>query len=441
MDWTTELVLKLAPDSLSAKAGKDFQELSKWNSMGKAGNFIWGEVQGSGSAYQTQIDSTEPAFKCTCPSRKFPCKHGLGLLLIYSQSSDAIQEALMPQWVSDWAEKRSKKPKIKAAQETDEGNEIREVGQAKRAAERSRRVEKGIDELELWLTDTVRQGLAHLQSQPESYWQHVSARMVDAQAPGIGKIIQSIANTSGTGEVWASKILEKMGSLQLLVSAVRNQNNFSLAIQNDVRSIIGYTESQEQLLTQKGIEDIWELKGEHHYQEDRLMVYRYWLWGNNTKQYALILDFVAVGQTKSVNLLSGLIEAELVYYPSNYPLRALIKRRKRLDRNNASIQSLAYETIDSLFDAFADALQRQPWLIAFPATLTRVTPVIVKHLQHESWILCDAQKKVIPISPQFKSHWKLLSLSGGSEMTIFGEWNGEHFLPLNAEHNNSLILF
>ena len=39
--------------------------------------------QGSAaSPYQTGIDLSEPAFQCTCPSHKFPCKHGLGLFLL-----------------------------------------------------------------------------------------------------------------------------------------------------------------------------------------------------------------------------------------------------------------------------------------------------------------------------------------------------------------------
>ena len=34
------------------------------------------------SPYRTVADLAGPASKCTCPSRKFPCKHALGLMLV-----------------------------------------------------------------------------------------------------------------------------------------------------------------------------------------------------------------------------------------------------------------------------------------------------------------------------------------------------------------------
>ncbi|WP_420894866.1 SWIM zinc finger family protein, partial [Streptomyces noursei] len=36
---------------------------------------------GDGTRYGTVVDLDGPAFQCSCPSRKFPCKHTLGLLL------------------------------------------------------------------------------------------------------------------------------------------------------------------------------------------------------------------------------------------------------------------------------------------------------------------------------------------------------------------------
>ena len=85
--WTTEQVLALAPDPASAKAGKDLAgQRKKWANLGQDERAAWGECQGSGSKpYQTKIDLSEPAFSCSCPSRKFPCKHGLGLFLMLAQ--------------------------------------------------------------------------------------------------------------------------------------------------------------------------------------------------------------------------------------------------------------------------------------------------------------------------------------------------------------------
>ena len=86
MHWTAEQILKLAPDAASAKAAQGLLAPKKWTSLGVDETAIWGACQGSGSnPYQTQIDLAEPAFKCSCPSRKFPCKHALALFLLFAE--------------------------------------------------------------------------------------------------------------------------------------------------------------------------------------------------------------------------------------------------------------------------------------------------------------------------------------------------------------------
>ncbi|BDH57385.1 SWIM zinc finger family protein [Tsukamurella sp. PLM1] len=56
-----------------------------WSNSGATDLAIWGACQGSGSRpYQTIVELAGPAYKCSCPSRKFPCKHALGLLLLWA---------------------------------------------------------------------------------------------------------------------------------------------------------------------------------------------------------------------------------------------------------------------------------------------------------------------------------------------------------------------
>ncbi|MBK7841954.1 MAG: hypothetical protein IPJ49_30625 [Candidatus Obscuribacter sp.] len=72
-NYQVEDILRLAPDASSAKSGKELANPVKWQGMGTDLAYIWGYCQGSGAKpYQTQVDLTAPAFKCSCPSRKFP---------------------------------------------------------------------------------------------------------------------------------------------------------------------------------------------------------------------------------------------------------------------------------------------------------------------------------------------------------------------------------
>ena len=72
--------------------------------LGATDAALWGLCQGSGSKpYQTAIDLTEPAFKCSCPSRKFPCKHALGLMLLFAQDAGRLSEPAPPEWAQTLA--------------------------------------------------------------------------------------------------------------------------------------------------------------------------------------------------------------------------------------------------------------------------------------------------------------------------------------------------
>src|SRR5215469_4565446 len=120
MPWTTEQVLALAPDASSAKSGKDLAAPRKWLTLGSNDTCAWGSIQGSGqNPYQTSIDLAGPAFKCSWPSRKFPCKHGLGLFLILAQQPTAMTEKNPPAWTTEWLAKRVEKEEKKLAKATE----------------------------------------------------------------------------------------------------------------------------------------------------------------------------------------------------------------------------------------------------------------------------------------------------------------------------------
>src|SRR5262249_1142903 len=197
MNWTTEQILALAPDAASAKAGQGLAAARKWLKLGADEQTAWGLCQGSGKdPYQAQIDLTEPAFRCSCPSRKFPCKHGLGLFLLLGSSAAAFKEKKRPDWVVEWMLSRAKRAEQRAEKQArpEAGDKIvDEAAQAKRAAGREAKVTAGLRELELWLRDIARGGLAAVQSQPPNFWERTAARLVDAQAPGVGRLARDVA--------------------------------------------------------------------------------------------------------------------------------------------------------------------------------------------------------------------------------------------------------
>lgn len=118
MAWTTDQVLALAPDASSAKAGRGLANIRKWTSLGTDERTAWGLCQGSGKdPYQTRIDLTEPAFKCSCPSRKFPCKHAIGLFLLLAEQPATLKAGQPPAWVTEWLDSRQERSEKKRAQD------------------------------------------------------------------------------------------------------------------------------------------------------------------------------------------------------------------------------------------------------------------------------------------------------------------------------------
>src|SRR5919109_328264 len=116
MNFSPEQIIALAPDAPSAKAGRGLATLSKWPSRGCDERAVWGECQGSGKEpYRTQIDLAELAFRCTCPSRKFPCKHSLGLFLLFANQPAAFVKSVPPPWVVEWLGKRGQQIQRKGA--------------------------------------------------------------------------------------------------------------------------------------------------------------------------------------------------------------------------------------------------------------------------------------------------------------------------------------
>jgi hypothetical protein len=440
MNWTTEQIMALAPDAASAKAGQGLATARKWLALGADEQAAWGLCQGSGKKpYQAQIDLTEPAFRCSCPSRKFPCKHGLGLFLLIASQPAAFKEKQPPDWVVEWMASRAKRAEQRAEKQAQaEAGEkiVDEAAQAKRAASREAKVEAGLRELELWLRDIARGGMAAVQSQPPKFWERTAARLVDAQAVGVARLVREMAGVPASGEGWEGRLLERLGRLYLLMEGFKRIAELPEATQADIRALIGWTQSQEELLRLDGARDRWLVMGQRVEEEDRLRVQRVWLWGERSSRAALILHFAHGQQPLDASFVTGAApEAELVFFPGAYPLRAIVKQRHGAPAPPERISG--YAKIIDAQEAFTSAMAANPWLEKFPMPLLNVTPL----RRGDAWFVRDAEGRALKVAPRFESGWTMLALSGGREIDVFGEWDGEHLWPLSASHENHFTKF
>lgn len=428
---TPDQILALAPDSASAKAGKGLATVRKWQALGYNERAVWGECQGSGSVpYQTQVDLSEPAFRCSCPSRKFPCKHGVGLLLLLVGESGAFAHGVPPAWVAEWLAKRDARQtpsEVAASAASPENQRRRAAARERSAATREARVAAGVEDLGRWLRDLVRQGLAEAQRHPHAFWDAAAARMVDAQAPGLARLLRELSGVAASGEGWQARLLERLARLHVLIEGFTRLEVLPPHTQADIRTVFGWTQSQEELLSADGVRDHWLVLGQRTEDEEALRVQRTWLWGARTARPALVLAFAAPGQPLDRSLIPGTaLDAEVVFFPSAYPLRALIKQRA--SPLPLRVEAHGFVGLDAAYAAYAAALACVPWLERFPLLLRDVVPV--RHAAH--WVLRDREDQAVPIAPAFQHGWRLLAISGGHPLSVFGEWDGEVLLPFSA---------
>lgn len=425
MHLTEEQMLTLAPDEASKKSGKDLATPTKWQNLCATDLAVWGECQGSGSKpYQTSIDLSNIAFKCSCPSRKFPCKHGIALGLLYARNAKSFAQAAPPGWVAEWLQKRATKEEKKT--EEKESKPVDLQAQAKRQASRESKVKDGIEELLVWIKDLIRNGILGAPEKGFAFWENMSKRMVDAQAPGLAGMIRTLGDTDFFREGWESVFLSKLLDVYLICKSYLHFEAVPELVKPDIRNWIGFTTSQEELKAKQGISDHWLVLGKVSSVDDNITTEKFWLYGSQSKQYAMVLQFIVRGQTATLLLSPGMvIEAEVVYYPSATPMRALIK-------NHITVSVPV--SVDAYPSWQAIAEQESLLFASFPVQTEK--PYIVQKLmptKHNGrWVLKDSLGFAAALPSKFKAFWKLLSLSGGQpmDMVIVGKEN--EFEPIGV---------
>ncbi|MEU5186103.1 SWIM zinc finger family protein [Streptomyces klenkii] len=450
--WAAETVLALAPDAASRKAGSKLAAPGPWSGAGsrpeEGGGAVWGECSGSGSTpYRTVVDLSGeggPGFNCSCPSRKFPCKHALGLLLLWASCEAAVPVArdAPPGWAEQWLDRRRQRAERAAAgpgaaAPTAPAAPADEEAARRRGERRAARIAAGVTELEQRLTDLLRGGLAAAEGAGYGQWDETAARMVDAQAPGLASRVRELASLRGAGADRAGRLLEECALLHTLNQGWLRLGELPGPLAATVRSRVGLTTDAAALLASGPlVRDHWLVLAQRDSDDGRLTTRRIWLHGRGSGRMAVLLSYGAAGRAPELSLPVGLsIDADLVYYPAARPLRAALGTR-----HAPPVESPGPPPgggVEAALSAYGEALRDDPWLETWPVVLEGVIPVPPPPPSEAgSWQLADAEgESALEVDPRHRDGhalWQLTAISAGTPITVFAEYGHDGVRPLST---------
>lgn len=447
--WDVDRVIAAAPDSKSEVAGRKLSNPVSWSDTGTDGVLLWGACQGSGKKpYQVSVDTAGPRYKCSCPSRKFPCKHALGLLFLWAEGHLTETGEIDPD-IAAWGNKGSTGASASAASAkelTAEEKEKRAAQTAERLAARESRVDDGMAELIRWLDDLLRNGLATLKSRGYGPFDALARRMVDAQAAGVAAILQDVGSIVATGrDDWVERTLDELSAVRTLAVAWLHRDELSADnpdLAEVVRAHIGFPHTSAEILdSQPAVRDTWTVLGLHDTDDGTLTSRRVWLYGQQTQRFAVVQSTGRGGADLELNLLPGTyLEADLHFYPGQPAWRAVVGTR-HTDmtplHDGTDTGPVPDSEIRRAASAWTESVAAEPWVQMMPA---RITGALVHDDNTDEWYLSDADGAAVRVTGAADDLWTALLLTDNREVTWWGEWSDHGIRLLSwARHANSTL--
>ncbi|GGQ94086.1 SWIM zinc finger family protein [Deinococcus ruber] len=421
MNRSTESILSLAPDASSAAAARKLLSPGKWPTLSASPEALWGECQGSGAQpYVVGVDLRTPelASKCSCPSRKFPCKHALALLLLEAGQQGTWTAAPLPDTLQKWLDGRQARAETAAAPKPEKPADP--AAKAKREAARSQKITRGLEDLHLWLQDLIREGLQAARTRSYRDWDAQAARLIDAQAPGAARLVRQIPEhlPDETGEA----LLLHLGKLALLCEGWQHREVLSEPERAQLLTALGQP-LDTAALPGEGPAEQWTAMGAQTEQDGKLNTRRTWLRRDADGQIGVLLEFAPQGTGLSAEWPARHSAALKVrFVPTAHPQRVLVDTSEA--RFSATSRQPAPVSIRELYAAYAGALALNPWVESIGFEIGPVSILPDPPQAH------DDHGDAVPLLDA--DPYALLAHSAGQRMHVFGEWDGQAFRPLSA---------
>jgi hypothetical protein len=330
-----------------------------------------------------------------------------------------------PDWAQSWLDGRASRAAA-AVTRAERPAEVDPEARAKRVATRERKVAAGIDELDRWLRDLMRRGLDSTRGEGYRFWDAMGARLVDAQAGGLGRSVRGLGSAANSGDAWPHLLLEGAGRLHLLSEAYRRSDQLPEDLRADVRSLVGWNVKEDELDPAHDVQDRWLVVGQRIDDRGDIVTARTYLLGETSARIGLHLAFgVGAAPPTLLGLPGQAFRANVAFYPSATPLRVAV--RPPIEPDGEATALPAVTSLASVVQDHAGRLALNPFVGAWPVVIGDVVPV----LRGDRLLVRDPDGAALSIVTADIAP-RLLAISGGHPVHLVAEWDGAWLRALAA---------
>lgn len=278
MKLTSNQIESMAPNAAAAKNGRDLVAKGKFSELctDEEGSLFWGNCAGSGKVpYNCSADFTQPStpvFRCSCPSRQFPCKHCIGLLY-------ALEKALpfapcpIPEDLAAKREKLEKRQEKKIQEKESAKESLKEKAAKPKTVNAGAVVKKaeaqltGIDMAAKLLANVVTTGLSSMDAREMKSFNERVKELGNYYIPGIQTAFANLALelASVQGEEY-TRAIDQINVIAALlkkaaahVQARKGDPAMPLEITSSIEEQIGYIWKLVELVERGQFEENAEL--------------------------------------------------------------------------------------------------------------------------------------------------------------------------------------
>lgn len=302
------------------------------------------------------------------------------------------------------------------------------------SAARRRNMERGAEDLNQWIADIHAIGVIHLPEQTDSI-ERMAERMVDAQMGSIAKRLRMGMALFAHEKDWQEHWLGLIAQLSQFIALFRQIDTLPAPLVYDVWQYAGVFFKKKDILAGRPVRDQWLVLGAELQQEEQLLARKVWLFGLETRLWAMLLDFgMNARSLDPVPPIGQVWDTVLAYYPSATGHRALV------------VHSAAYKIWDGAPMGFDDweafqqyrfqRLLKNPLEETFPCMIRQAIPEVSSD---GKWCLFDTSGRMVTFESKWGSrdHW--ISLSSNGPLAVFGEMEGQRFRAWSVYTQGRLI--